>query len=1255
MVQKYDRYAIQEPETETNLAVSVASGIGSGLIKIPLGLASVAAEVYDAVQGEGQSIDDGAVARLEQFIDDSVVGDVIQGLEDRARDTAAGRITEALVQVGIPAARGAKIGGQIASKIIKHIKSGSRVGLKNKNLLKGAQKANELNRAARYGRYAATSLGGAAGASIVYDIEDIGTFGDMVGGTDLDRQTRSDSDDDAVRRLENRTKFFAEGVLIAPFAYGAGKAVGILGKKGKELAYSNSKFERLLDKFGATFRPRSKKSQELFEGQMRVTGEEGAAAIVAKDLVRDIDDSFKAIFNKSSNAAEKIKNKDELLTQMDSLIRSANDKIVGNKIIFNNFNGKQLKEFRNSLNNINVPKQKQEELISALRNSKKAFNRLQTDLLQGGNLTTKNKNEILDFFSQRLNSTLSNDYKIFENSKVLKTTNYVPTDEKRQVVAQLFMNYAKNNKVKNYTEKDALLDVDKVLENVKMDPVTKSPVFKFESKSALYDGVVQEVNIAKMISANKFDKRDLITDQKDIKAFRELFGEIKDARRTIVNNMQALSSVAARDKFYNKIAQSGKIVFDNPTQAQLNLPNRPGYTMSRNGMQIKSPLNEEFYTNPLNGKFTSTEFEEAIKFAETLPLEGLMKSNIYRYLVAVPKGIAQVSKTVLGPFTHMRNFTSAVAFSLGTGNLFKNPKFVLDSFKKSFNTIQPQLIYRNLPEDQAFYQFMLEEGVTNSSSTFQDVQGLLKDISKGGDFVERAFGKLGKTMNKVFRGAQDLYVAEDDFYKIYNFLAEFDNLKGAYRGSGRSELELMREAASIVRNTVPNYAYVSDFIKGLRRSPLGNFVSFPAEILRTSFNIVEQGIKELRNEATRSIGARRLLGYGITVATIPPALVEIFRGMYGITRDQLAAMRRFLPEWSRESTIIPSKDKDGNYYYTDFSHGFAYDTVVNPIQSVIANVGTGENAEPLITEMTRGFTKAIGRLVDPFISESIWIQALQDLYARGGKTDTGSEVWNPRDPEGDKFAKGLKHLSEALAPLSLPQISRLGKAARFGEDPETGKDLSFAGEAAGFLGFRNQKMDFEQSLGFKISAYQTALRQSRRFLPRPQGNVKTQDIIEGLIQGNNSWYDAQKDMQKDIEAMKTLEFSNKQIGIIFGRRGLTPDYGALTNDRFKPFTLPDGLVEAYVRNARENGYENPLNLQARSQINSIIRELTRLRLSQPYPDLNREINIGNTSALPPTPMPNIQPTAQQINPTTNLTRTEQALLSPEEQVIASRT
>ena len=40
-------------------------------------------------------------------------------------------------------------------------------------------------------------------------------------------------------------------------------------------------------------------------------------------------------------------------------------------------------------------------------------------------------------------------------------------------------------------------------------------------------------------------------------------------------------------------------------------------------------------------------------------------------------------------------------------------------------------------------------------------------IAKGGDVIERVFGKLGKKTTQIFRKAQDLYVAEDDFYKIY--------------------------------------------------------------------------------------------------------------------------------------------------------------------------------------------------------------------------------------------------------------------------------------------------------------------------------------------------------------------------------------------------------------------------------------------------------------------------------------------------------
>ena len=50
----------------------------------------------------------------------------------------------------------------------------------------------------------------------------------------------------------------------------------------------------------------------------------------------------------------------------------------------------------------------------------------------------------------------------------------------------------------------------------------------------------------------------------------------------------------------------------------------------------------------------------------------------------------------------------------------------------------------------------------------------------------------------------------------------------------------MKEAAQIVRETVPNYAYVSDFVKSVRRSPLGSFAAFPAEIYRTGVNTLQE-------------------------------------------------------------------------------------------------------------------------------------------------------------------------------------------------------------------------------------------------------------------------------------------------------------------------------------------------------------------------------------------------------------------------------
>ena len=58
-----------------------------------------------------------------------------------------------------------------------------------------------------------------------------------------------------------------------------------------------------------------------------------------------------------------------------------------------------------------------------------------------------------------------------------------------------------------------------------------------------------------------------------------------------------------------------------------------------------------------------------------------------------------------------------------------------------------------------------------------------------------------------------------------------------------NEEYLKKQAADLVKNNVPNYAFVSEFIKGLRKFPVGNFVAFPAEIIRTSTNIVDTALR----------------------------------------------------------------------------------------------------------------------------------------------------------------------------------------------------------------------------------------------------------------------------------------------------------------------------------------------------------------------------------------------------------------------------
>ena len=159
------------PEAEEDNEISQfeagLAGVASGVLKIPEGFVSLGAELMDAT-GMTQN----AAARVES------VFDTINPFEEIAQEKAAGKILEAIIQIGVPAGAGAKIASKLATKALQARKAGNYVNLKGKNIKKGLKKVQELNDKERYARFGAAVVGGAAGEVFVGDAEKIGTFGD---------------------------------------------------------------------------------------------------------------------------------------------------------------------------------------------------------------------------------------------------------------------------------------------------------------------------------------------------------------------------------------------------------------------------------------------------------------------------------------------------------------------------------------------------------------------------------------------------------------------------------------------------------------------------------------------------------------------------------------------------------------------------------------------------------------------------------------------------------------------------------------------------------------------------------------------------------------------------------------------------------------------------------------------------------------------------------------------------------------------
>ena len=1289
-----------EDNNEVSGATAFAAGLASGVIKVGEGVVSLGAELIDL------GADTNTAARVETFFDK------LNPFEEIAEERAIGRLTEALIQIGVPGGVGAKA-ATMAAKALKAKRAGKYLDFKKPNVKKGTAKVKQLNDLTGKQRFAAIVAGGAAGETLVADVEKIGTFGDLfeAGPTELDRDVESDSSDDATRKLANRLRFAGESIFLTPFVYGVGAAAKTLAKRGKELAYSSSKIEKGLDKLASAFRFRGTKPEEVAIAKQQQKARSMRDTNFAEEQVYRIDKEVDKVFpefRKFFNAS-KVEERKQFLTRLDNLLFEGDltkklDPIIskdiektiksklGNKegqIVFNNITGaitKVRNEFNNLLN------------ITAQGPGAKA------DLPAG---VTKDLRKIM---GNRVKNYIGNTFEIFENAEAGFFQKYKPTKDDINQVVKIFMRYASKNK-NPITELEAEGMVNDILKQVRnMDPKKDNlPTFAYQNLSKSADDAFGLKTFAQTLEKKlPGGKKELQIIGKGSKAFRQLFGEIEDVRHSVFEGMNRLSVIARKNQLFDEIldvddAMKAKATANTPMGQRGFFHDSPLAAKRAFGPEadivkmddyVQNYFKDGVLVNRLSGTYTTREIAEG--FTNVSKIQDFMRGETggalgksfswaWRNLLLTPKAGAQYAKTILSIPTHIRNFLSSSAFSLANGVLFTDPRVFSRAMKNAFGTVQVGGPRKELSQKK--YQEYLELGIVNTNVRLGDLRNLMKDVRFGeGNFATDSIlrpmiNSLGKKTSRGIKKAgkfmQDLYVAEDDFWKIMNYETQLVQRGDLYAKAGIkiSDDALKKEVAQIVQDTVPNYAKVGEFVRAARVSPFGNFMSWPSEVFRTGYGIFEQVIKDLRDPITRkinpftsknpmkSLGFKRLLGMTAAMGIIPYGLTKGSQAMFGVSNEEADAANDFVAPWAKDSQKIYFRDPETKeLFYIDWSKNNVYDTLSRPFQTVLRNIQEGiDDEEVLLKGFIEGIASAAGQTASPFISESIYTEAFMDIWGRNGRTREGRQLYNDQTPGPEKVAIIMQHLGKTLMPTTQP-FQRTKKA--FTGEPGRGSELyEIPYELAGIFGFRGIKVDPEKSLGFKLFEYQKAVSDSRKLFTGEIDvtEMKTaKDVIERYYTANKSIFDARKKMLNTIDNAKTVGLSPVKAYEIFEKRGLKGEYDELTAGVFDPFFPSERIQQVFEDNARRGNVANVF-FEAEPTLRAMEAVMNTFTLFDDF-NLNLEDFLPDTdpqgqSALPPQPMPSnqiIQMSQALGNMNQGLTPVENALLSEEEKMIKLR-
>ena len=644
-------------------------------------------------------------------------------------------------------------------------------------------------------------------------------------------------------------------------------------------------------------------------------------------------------------------------------------------------------------------------------------------------------------------------------------------------------------------------------------------------------------------------------------------------------------------------------------------------------------LNDHYVPRPLYNNLTNYIIGEEETGVQAL-------RSTWQWLLRA-KGVTQYSKTILSPITQIRNFTTASAFALANGNIPIVGRG--GSLSDSLQIVKSNLL--NKGED-AFIDELMDaqrRGMIGTNAELREIQDSLRkgvglEAREPKTAAEALVGeKVAKAASGYMKPLEDVYQASDDFWKLFNYQAEQAHIRKALEGASlrqkvnyltkngedmTPEIQQMlkqgdvdmdelikNRAAQIVRDTVPNYNKgATDLVKFGRKLPLGNFITFPAEIYRTGFGIVKQSLDDMASDipAVQARGRNRLVGFMGTTMVAPVAALEFGYALSGVKPEEMDAYKRsFAAPWEKGAVLIPlGKDEDGKIQYMNFSTSNPYDQLYRFANRAVNEYDDAmRKGEGPVNTFGKSVTNAVREIFEPFLSEAMLTEAVVDVVARGGKTNTGASVYNSEDPWPTKGAKMITHVLNTMVPNVSP-IDLDGEPGRFirgtvgniapgivsPKDNQL-RERDFATEIIrAFGGLSLQEFNPEKGLEYAAFGMSEGRTNAKRMFNQivDDGNATSSSLANAFQKANNAKLNVDRRFYQLFEDLKAMGISEREMFGILKREGVS-GYKEVLDGKFVPFKV----TRKNIRDMRTAGI---FDQYPQEEIQRIQREMSGISL-----------------------------------------------------------